>query len=359
MNSSFWQVEIDGIDKLSWEQLVAQFNDATICQTWAYGISSGKKISHIIIRKAGEIRACCQVMLRRIPFFNIDIATIKWGPLCIKKGEEYDQELLVHSIRAIKEEFAIKRGCLIDIEPHAIGEGKRFLKRILESEGFRINPIARPYKTLKLDLTPSLEDLRSNFLQKWRNCLNKAERSELEIVEGKGDDLYQLFLMIGHKMVIRKSLNKALIHDIQIYRQIQENLPDEMKMKIMIGKKDSKPISAAICSALGDTAIYLFGATDKEALRFNVSYILQWKMMQWMKGIGVRYYDLGAFNPEENPGVYHFKLGVAGKMGWEEIFMGEYFGCFNLSGKLAQFMLVSARFLRKVWTWRLKLRATN
>lgn len=344
MTNSPWHVEIDRVDRDSWDQLITQFDDANICQTWSYGISSGRDTSHIIIKEGSTIRGCCQLILRRLPLLNIRIAHIKWGPLCLKKGETFRPEILLHLVRAIKEEYAIKRGCLLRIEPHAVEERKELLRQILENEGFK-RAAERPYRTLKLDLSPPLADLRNNFLQKWRNCLNKAERSEIQVVEGTGDDLYGMFLSLATEMVERKNLNKAHVDDVLAYRRIQGNLPESLKMKIMIGKMDAEPVCAAICSALGDTGVYLFGATSQKGLKLNASYILQWRMIQWMKERGVRYYDLGAFNAKRNPGVYHFKLGISGKSGWEETFLGEFFGCFNLSGKFGKLILVCSMSL--------------
>ena len=42
------------------------------------------------------------------------------------------------------------------------------------------------------------------------------------------------------------------------------------------------------------------------------SYLLQWRMMQWLRERGCRWYDLGGVNPTRNPGVYHFKSGFGG-----------------------------------------------
>jgi lipid II:glycine glycyltransferase (peptidoglycan interpeptide bridge formation enzyme) len=43
------------------------------------------------------------------------------------------------------------------------------------------------------------------------------------------------------------------------------------------------------------------------------SYLLQWRMMQWLRQRGCRWYDLGGINPQRNPGVYHFKSGFGGQ----------------------------------------------
>ena len=357
MSISSLHIEIDKVDQSCWDHLITQFDDASLHQTWAYGISSGRRISHIAIKEGSNFRGCCQVILRKLPFFNINIADIKWGPLFMKKGEMFKPEILLRLVRAIKEEYGIKRGCLIKIVPQAIGERKKPLKQILEDECFKRNKAERPYKTFMLDLSLPLEELRNNLSQRWRRCLNKAERSELEVVEGTGDEFYKIFLNLAIEMVERKNLTKVHIDSFREYRRIQEYLPEPFKMKIMICKKDSEPVCATICSAIGDTGVYLFAATGQKGLKLNGSYILQWRMIQWMKGSGVRYYDLGAFNPQLNPGVYIFKLGIAGKRGWEEIFLGEYFGCFNLSSRFAKLLLKCSRFLKDLRTSKLRLSA--
>ena len=71
-------------------------------------------------------------------------------------------------------------------------------------------------------------------------------------------------------------------------------------------------------------------------------------MIQWLKNNRVKYYDLGAFNPQLNPGVYQFKLGLAGKKEWEEIFLGEFEGFFNWRGHIAKHILDGFKLLRRI-----------
>lgn len=346
MSISPLHIEIDNIDKAGWDKLITQFEDASIYQTWSYGNSAERSISHIILKEGNEILGCCQVELRRALFRKIGIADIHWGPLCIKKDGMFNTNVLSYMIRGIKEEYAIKRGYFLRIWPHAKGDSKEILRRILESEGFNVNPLERPYRTFILDLSPPVEELRKNFLQKWRNCLNKAEKNDLSIVEGTSDELYKAFLRLLGQMVERKKF-KTLV-DYQQYRSIQMNLPESLKMKIMICESGNEPVCAVICSAIGNTGIYLLGATGQKGLTLNGSYILQWRMIQWMKEKGILYYDLGAHNPERNPGVYHFKQGIAGKKGKDEIFLGVYHGCFSITGRISKLLLNLANILHRI-----------
>lgn len=340
------KMEIDQINKRDWDCLITEFDDASIYQTWEYGNSGRNNLSHIVFKDGGRTIGCCQVELRHIPLCNIGIAEIHWGPIWIYKNENISIDILTYILRGIKKEYAIKRGYLLKLRPQGSGEKNEMLKLVLEREGFKKNIGERPYRTFKLDLSPPIDELRKNLLQKWRNCLNKAENNQLKVVEGVEDKLYKTFLSLLDEMVERKKF-KTLINYNQ-YGSVQANLPDNLKMKIMICEYENEPVSAAICSAIGNTGIYLFGASGKKGLQVNASYLLQWRMIQWMKEKGIRFYDLGAFNPELNPGVYHFKKGVAGRHGWEEIFIGEYYGCFNLTGKIVKVFHKCVNALRKI-----------
>jgi len=353
MSISRLNIEIDKIDKNGWNYLMTQFDDASIYQTWSYGTSAKRNVSHIVIKDGVNILGCCQIILKRSPFYKIGIADIQWGPLCVKKGSIFNPDVLFNIIRGIKEEYAIKRGYFLRLWPHAKNDRKELLKQILESEGFVRNPLPRPYRTFILDLSSPIETLRKNFLQKWRNCLNRAEKHEFRVVEGTTDELYLIFLKLLDQMVERKKFEMLVNH--QEYFNIQKDLPEPLKMKIMICEVSYEPVAAVVCSAIGDTGIYLFGATGQKGLNLNGSYLLQWRMIQWLKQKGIRYYDLGAFNPELNPSVYHFKKGIAGKNGREEIFLGEYQGCFNLTGKISKTLLNLSQLTHSIINKKIKI----
>lgn len=347
MSLASLHIEIDKEDRNSWEKLIAQFDDASLYQSWAYGAPDKAKgrVSHIVIKEGEESLGCCQITIKKLPLYKAGIANIKWGPLCLKNGKAYNPEILTQLLLGIKEEYAIKRGYLLRISPLATEERKELLMDFFTRENFERNLSERPYRTFKLDLTPPLDDLRKNFLQKWRNCLNKAERNELTLVEGTSDGLFEIFLKLAQEMCERKDLSK--MNNYIDYRKVQEKLPEPLKMRIMICKAGDEPIAATICSVMGNTGIYLLGATGQKSLKLNASYLLQWRMIQYMKENGVLYYDLGAFNPQLNPGVYHFKKGIAGKQKREEKFLGEFYGCFNLSGHIAKFLLDFAKSMRR------------
>jgi lipid II:glycine glycyltransferase (peptidoglycan interpeptide bridge formation enzyme) len=83
-------------------------------------------------------------------------------------------------------------------------------------------------------------------------------------------------------------------------------------MRILICELDGIPVAGLVASAMGDSAIYLLGATSDNGLNSKGAYLLQWTMIQWLKENGFKWYDLGGIDPEGNPGVYSFKRGLSG-----------------------------------------------
>jgi lipid II:glycine glycyltransferase (peptidoglycan interpeptide bridge formation enzyme) len=339
MSPFILRCEIDKVEKDCWHNVINQFDDASLDQTWPSGELGGRKrsVSHIVLKDGEEILGCSQVSVLRLPLLGLGIANINWGPLYLKKGRRFDEELMGELVRAIKYEYAVKRGYLIRMSPRATGDQKIAIERILVEQGFKRCFSERPYKTFMLDLSPALEDLRKNLSQNWRRNLNKAQKAGLSVEEGSNGELFEIYAALSREMWQRKKVRAKI--DNEKYRRIQEELPESLKMNIMVCKFDHEPVCAVVCSAIGDTGIYLLGASGEKALKLNASYLLHWRMIEWLKEKGVRYYDLGAHNAHRNPGGYQFKMGIAGKSGWEEVFIGEFHGCFNVTGLMAKVIL--------------------
>jgi lipid II:glycine glycyltransferase (peptidoglycan interpeptide bridge formation enzyme) len=111
-------------------------------------------------------------------------------------------------------------------------------------------------------------------------------------------------------MMARKKFEGA--SDVAGFARIQPSLPDNQQMKVLICEQGGIPVAGLVGTGLGDMGIYLLGATNDVGMKSKGAYLLQWRMIQWLKENGVRCYNLGGINPEKNPGVYHFKAGLSG-----------------------------------------------
>lgn len=319
-----YSVEIDRINKAEWLQLLGRFEDATIYQTWSYGAVrwGDEKLSHLVLKKGDEVVGLSQAVIESVSFIRTGIAYVPWGPLWRLKGKGTSKENLRQLAMALKREYAERRGLLVRITPHEIAGEPDEIKCVLSREGFKWR--GSSYRTFLLDLTPSLDILRKSFDQKWRNQLNRAEKNGLKVSEGYDERLYEKFTLLYREMMARKQFFSLV--DIKEFQAVQQDLCDPYKMRVFICEAAGEPVSAAIGSAIGDTGIYLLGASNENGLKAKGSYLLQWRMIQWLKNCGCHFYDLGGIDPEENPGVHHFKAGLGGK---DVIHIGQFEFCTN------------------------------
>jgi hypothetical protein len=352
MSASPFHVEIDRVNGDNWTRVISQFDDAVIYQTLPFGAAwtGSGNLSHLVLRKGDEIVGFCQVALRRLPVIKIGVAYVVWGPLWKTKQGRPDPDVFAQLIQTLKAEYALKRGYLLRLWPAATGEEKQFVRTVLEREGFRHVPKAPTHRTLRLDLTPSLEDLRKNLVPRWRTSLNKAEKNGLSLVEGTDAGLFGTFMRLARECEEKKNFHSEM--DYEVLRVAQMGLPDPMKMRFMFCLHQGEPVCVSAFSAIGETGIYILGATGEKGYGLNASYLLQWRMIERLKETGVRYYDLGGIDPDNNPGVYRFKAGVVGKSGQDERFLGEYHGSFTGTASLAKCIIAGSKFLRGAKLWR-------
>jgi CelD/BcsL family acetyltransferase involved in cellulose biosynthesis len=175
-----------------------------------------------------------------------------------------------------------------------------------------------------MDLSSPLDDLRKGLAPTWRRHLNKAERAGLTITSGDTLDLFDDFVVVYNEMLARKRFPPGA--DILKHRRIQIVLPPDLKMGVLIARHEGRLCAGLIYSAVGDTAIYLFGATNEIALQTSAAYLLQWETTKLLRERGIRTYDLNGINPALNPGLYQFKKGLAGRHGKEITFVAQLQG---------------------------------
>lgn len=314
MHESIWQVEVDSTTSADWSQMLDLFNDASIYQTWAYGAVrwGTKNLSHLVLKRRGEVLGIAQLRIIRPTKLKFGMAYLRWGPLCERRERPLDPEVTGRMARALEEEYMGRRKLLLHIQANAFKGSKR--AAIYQSAfcRFKQKPsvIESDYRTLILDLAPGLEDLRRKLDQKWRNQLSRSERNSLVIVVGSGSEEFRAFCMIYEQMQKRKTFQTTV--DIKEFGRIQECLPESQRMQILICKRNDTPVAGLVASAMGDSGIYLLGATCDDGLNSKGAYLLQWTLIRWLKEKGVSWYDLGGIDPEHNPGVYHFKKGLSG-----------------------------------------------
>jgi lipid II:glycine glycyltransferase (peptidoglycan interpeptide bridge formation enzyme) len=318
MLNSGWQVEVDRSTPAEWSEMLDLFDDSNIYQTWSYGgVRWGEgNLSHLVLKRAGEVLGFAQVRIIRPTSFKFGMAYLRWGPLYERRGRPRDSEVVAALARSLEEEYVSKRKLFLCILPNAFA-GTQRAKAVQDAFGrFTPEPLVadNTYRTLIVDLSPSIEDLRKKLDKKWRNQLSAAEKNELKVLDGHGGDrcgyLYRTFCLIYNQMRRRKTFETEV--DVEEFGRIQQDLAESHRMRVLICEDKGVPVAGLVASAMGDSAIYLLGATSDEGLKSKGAYLLQWTLIKWLKECGFKWYDLGGIDPEKNPGVYHFKRGLSG-----------------------------------------------
>lgn len=328
-----YNVEVDLIDKNSWCELLTEFKDSSIYQTWAYdAVRYGEKsISHMILKRDKHIVAATQVRIMKIPFINAGVAYVRWGPLWKRYDVNNNIEDLYQSVKAIRKEYVEKRGLFLRLIPNELEQSSNEIKGVVESAGMKW--IGKDYRTIYLDLCQSFETIRGSMSKSWRKNLNKAEKRELKIIEGTTMDLFDKVNYLYTETVLRKGFEPGI--NIDDYRALQESLPENQKMNIMVCESEGKPVAGLVGSAIGNIGIELIAATGDYGMELGGSYLLRWKMLEYLKACGCLFYNLNGINPERNPGGYQFKSGFGGKNGMDVYFIGRFEACENRLSLLA------------------------
>jgi len=309
-------VKLEGVPDDVWDATLNQFDDANYRQLSAYAFAAatrvGARSENVVIRRGGDLLGICNVRIRKIPLLPIGIAYINGAPLIRRSNTSVDcAEALSDCLRALHTEFVKRRGYVFRVIGVARADFSNDLAdRIFREAEFSPCKAKGRYRTILVDINRDLVDVRKGFDQKWRNVLNKAERQELTVIRGTGQELFLAFQRLYRGLVERKKLSVDLGPDF--FQGLQESLAQSEQFVVHVALQSGEPVAGHIGAYHGDTAVYLLGAANDVGLKCNASYLLQWHVIQYAKERGCRWYDLGGIDPEGNPDVYRFKMRIGG-----------------------------------------------
>ena len=307
-------VQVDGQTAETWSAILEQFADANIYQTWAYGaVRWGiRNLSHLVIRQDGQVMAAAQLRIVRLPLLPAGVAYLRWGPLVNRVGQTLDPSIVGEMLKWLREEFCQRRGLALQVIPNTYsGETLSDAYEPARHRSFPHLEITWPrYRTVLVNLESAAEVIRDRFNPKTRRHLKRAEKNGLTVEMSDQPEAYREFLRLYKMMRERKQFETTV--DVDEFGQMQLLLAGCARMQTFIARKDGAAIGALVCSRMGNTGIYLLGATNERARDLLASYLLHWHAMLWLKAQGSLYYDLGGIDPEANSGGYEFKSGFGG-----------------------------------------------
>ena len=218
-----------------------------------------------------------------------------------------------------------------DLYPRRLGRMRRIIpeledtpanRSLLDSLGFK-RKAGPGYKTLLLDLTQDLDDIRAGMRKSWRATLKKAESRSPAPDLIWDDTAKPLAPFAGIYMHDRKQKGYSGPSP-DLLQAFGRSFGVTGTMPIGLAMLDGRPAAGVLILRHGSAATYQVGWTLPEGRDIQGHHLLLWDAIQRMKADGVTLFDLGGINEAEAGGVTDFKRGLAGKQARELTLAGFY-----------------------------------
>lgn len=290
-----------------WQQLLKLAPKSNWMQSWPYAKAirmRDQKMTRLAVIRDGE-NEIGLMALQEIKLGPIHIVNLHRGPLWF--SENPPKDYLTRFAELFNKQFPARLLRRRRWLPEwSVGQREPFE---LERLGFKPKK-KEPYKTLWLDLSPSLDTLRSGLKQKWRNALNKSEKSNLVVKEDWRASQLPLFLQMyqAHK------LSKGYLNQGPqfIKEEIQAAVPFG-DVVILWAFKDHLPVAGIMVLLHGHCASYRVGWTTEVGRKLNAHNLLLWRAVSALKEQGrTEHLDLGGVDFENGEGLSRFKQGLGG-----------------------------------------------
>ena len=233
--------KVDKTSKERWNSQLQLFQDAYLAQTWDWGeITCGaKSVSRLTLEYKGNTVGMVQTRIRRLPFTTLGMGTVYGGPIWIRNYDQPNIDNLKYLLTAMYEEYVVRRGLVLRITPNIFSIQGEDITTTFEEAGFRLCSTNKVYRTLRLDLSLSVEDLYKNLSRNWKRHLNRANASGVTVKTKNDLEYFKIFRKLYEEMLTRKQFDTPI--NISSYERLQDLLHDSLKLKIMIAYLNDKP----------------------------------------------------------------------------------------------------------------------
>ena len=294
-----------------WSAIVSEFQDLSLVQTWEYAEAKTRtgpwEAWRALVVQGDCVIGAVQSLVRKIPLIGGGLVWINRGPLWRRSGDE-DPVLLRALMEELRLYWVCDHGMYLRIAP-ALHEGDSGSSS-LEGSGYRLADGSPGWASARLDLFLTIESLRNQLDQKWRNCLNKAERLGITVDSGTDSEFGNVLSSYERLLQERKYQTSVTP---QLLSRLQSLLPVERKLLAFVGRQGGEELGGILIAKYGETCEYLVGAMNEAGRSTNAGNLMLWQSICYAKSIGCRWFDLGGLDRKRTPeGILDFKRGLGG-----------------------------------------------
>lgn len=295
-----------------WDLVIADFDE--VCQEQLHAFAAtrwpGVTQEPMLFVLDGVIVGGALVMVQPLPLRLGNIAVVKWGPM-LKDANRPDADAIqAGMVEALIADYADKRGQMLSVLPRAAITAQNHEYDLLIARGFkRGSELMFPNRYL-VNLRLDDAGLRRSFEQKWRYHLNKADKAGLSF-EHAGPERLGEFDALYQAMTDRKQFVDHSAYDTVASLM---SLDDPLRPELFFVRHDGVVVGGGLIFKAGDRAVYLYGATNDQALPLRAGYYMHWHIMRWLRdNTSATWYDLGGTDGFQ--GLHQFKKGMVGTEG--------------------------------------------
>lgn len=317
------------ITETEWDSFVAQHAHGHLLQTQAWGklksTHGWRSARASVLTPQGKPVGVSMTLIRTLPYGLGKIAYVPRGPVVNWDNEDHASAALNTATKLARNAGAFA----LVIEPDLIETATD--RAMLNKLGLRpLDFAVQPRRTVWVNLDVDEDvDILASMKQKTRYNIGLSKRKGVIVRTGTADDA-ELFYLLMQATAERDAFG---IHGLSYYRDFLNLLAIDDKAapvaaRLLIAEYNNEPLAALIATAVGERAIYLYGASGNKGRELMPTYLLQWEAMLWARSRGCKTYDMWGVPDEDEDvleanfekrndelwGVYRFKRGFGGQV---------------------------------------------
>lgn len=292
--------------RTEWDALLWKCNHVPLLQSYYYAqaIRQTKQQScrHGLIKINGKDAGIVQMQEVRLFGQAIHFLSIDRGP-CWFNNFGNDTHLIAFA-EELNRQF-----------PARLGRKRRIMfehyskNRLVSFGKITKNQNIEQYKTFLLDISPDLSIIRNNFNKKWRNILNKSEKSDLSV---KIDENMVSLTSILKNYAVDRYQKRYAGASAKLLATLCKFSAIHGQCFIMHAIKGDEIMASILVFTHGRGATYQIGWTNQYGRDNGAHHLLLWEAIKALKDRGITEFDLGGFN-DDTDGIKKFKQGLGGQ----------------------------------------------
>jgi hypothetical protein len=291
----------DNFTIAEWQRLVEKAIQPPISLSWAYAVAQLKTnrwIAHFgLLEVDDEPVAIIQTLEKKAlgglvltaqchggPAWLVENPDPAWGPALLEKLRQRYRTRPFRSFRTYPTAPAMD----------------------WPSAGFR--RVGAGYQTIWLDIRPPINELHANLRPNWRQPLAKATKCGVTITTDTRGNL--LPWLIGHHDRFRRERRFVGPSGQLLWHLHNASYKRGDFLLLRADLPDQPGIAGCLFIRHGRAATWLVGWSDTAGRQCAAQNALIWHAIATLRDKGVEWIDLGGVNPQQSPGLSHFKTGL-------------------------------------------------